>query len=346
MIISELQHEDSIWTWPERNAKRVSLWLPYAGKIEKLAAKRWKIDYNGGSVEFALSEVDFILLYGAEGQIDLEFLDDLRAAKIPLLIHRRNIPEPLLFYTPRLVDDADILSAQILTREHQVKNNYIAKELIAARLRSMQYELPNSDRCFVVARQTLLELRRASPQLARSIEAHETKRYWQWYYEGLGLDDLARREKSPINQALDAGSKFMYGIILRWILFHKMSPAHGFLHVTTSFPSLAYDLIEPYRYWFEKAAAQAWLANQTNPCDEKKLVAATLRIIKNDLLGMIYCPASHQNLRRKNLLHGIVLSLRVYFSGQAKRFVIPVEGTKKGGRPPKIGYKMPGGVTI
>ncbi|MDY6394762.1 MAG: CRISPR-associated endonuclease Cas1, partial [Bacteroidales bacterium] len=140
--------------------------------------------------------------------------------------------------------------------------------------------------------------------------------------------------------ALDAGSKFIYGILLRWILFHKLSPCHAYLHEPTDYPSLVYDLIEPYRYMIEQAVFSCYIAD--NKVDEKTLVAKSLEMLKSILDETIYVPASRQYVKRKNLLHGIVLALRSYLLGESKRFVIPVEGDKKGGRPPKIAYRLPG----
>ncbi len=35
-----------------------------------------------------------------------------------------------------------------------------------------------------------------------------------------------------------------------------------------------------------------------------------------------------------------------YLLGEVKRMVIPVEGTKKGGRPPDAGYSLPGEIYV
>ena len=151
---------------------------------------------------------------------------------------------------------------------------------------------------------------------------------------------MHRRTDNPLSAALDAGSKFIYGILLRWILFHKLSPCHAYLHEPTDYPSLVYDLIEPYRYMIEDAVAISYMSDKN--IDEKKLVAKSLEELKRILNEVVYVPASRQMVRRKNLLHGIVLALRAYLLGETKRFVIPVEGKKKGGRPPKISYRLPG----
>jgi len=40
----------------------------------------------------------------------------------------------------------------------------------------------------------------------------------------------------------------------------------------------------------------------------------------------------------------VVLALRAYLLGLVPRLVLPVEGPRKGGRPPRCGYSMPGEV--
>lgn len=60
------------------------------------------------------------------------------------------------------------------------------------------------------------------------------------------------------------------------------------------------------------------------------------------LQEIVYVPQTRQEIKRKNLLHGIVLSLRSYLLGETKRFVVPTEGTKNGGRPMKLSFRLPG----
>lgn len=336
--LEEAQHEDFIWTWKStsRNSK-VSLWLPYfQGVKKKYRTKFWIIEYNGGSLILELDKIDFIMFYGATGELPLEFLDALASKKIPCMIHRRNIPSPYIFYPAPLSDDVDILTRQILVREHSQKKAYVAKTLIRHRFDKFQSHIAISRSTY----RTLASYN--SVKEVRQLEACESFRYWQAWFEQLGLEEETRRAESPITTALDAGSKFLYGILLRWILFHKFSPQHGYLHEPASYPSLVYDLMEPYRYIIEEAASQAWLKQKEDTMNEKRLVVATLAIMKEKLDETVYVPATRQYVRRKNLLHGIVLALRAYLLNESLRLVIPVEGEKKGGRPIKTGYKLPG----
>ena len=72
--------------------------------------------------------------------------------------------------------------------------------------------------------------------------------------------------------------------------------------------------------------------------------AATLSALKSGLEKIVYVPATRQSVRRKNLLHGAGLALRAYLAGDMRRFVIPVAGERKGGRPPKVSYRLPGDI--
>ena len=96
--------------------------------------------------------------------------------------------------------------------------------------------------------------------------------------------------------------------------------------------------MEPFRYIIEQAVQQA-----CQEIDESgSLVAYTIENMKLLLEETVYVPATHQKVRRKSILHGIVLALRAYLIKDMNRFVLPLEGLRKGGRPPKVSYKLPG----
>lgn len=336
MFVDPNQHPDFIWTWKSnaRNAK-VSLWIPYFSAVEKVPrTKTWTIAYNGGELSVDLKKVDFIMFYGACGELPLEFLDALAQHKIPFMIHRRNLTDPYVFFPSVHSDNENVLTRQILVREHAQKKTYVAKTLIRHRLRKFESLIPVPDMFYK-------ELARAKTvDAVRQIEAKTSARYWEAWFEKLEVE-ASRRDNSPLSVALDAGSKFLYGVILRWILFHKLSACHGYLHEPTGYPSLVYDLMEPYRYIIEECAAAAY-ASVDDKESEKKLVSATLNTLKEALDVVVYVPETRQYVRRKNLLHGVVLALRAYLLDESVRLVIPTEGAKKGGRPPKVGYRLPG----
>ena len=337
--IDELDHPDSIWTWKTAKGRRkATLWLPYFQSVEKAKPKSkffYRFNYNGGSFEADLRLIDCIMIYGATGNLPVSFLDSLSVQRIHLLIHRRGMPQPYVFLPSQGNQSNDSLTAQILTRNHTNKRIYIARSLIKARLTTISLTVPLADAVF-----KRLNSSRSLSEI-RNIEAQATKRYWRSYYNSLGLTDAIRRDKTlPINQALDACSFFLFGIILRWVTLHRLSPWHGFLHEPTTYASLCYDLMEPYRYWFEDAAKTAWSEDWNDP---KEVTSRTLSRLKEELETSVRVPQTRQIVARKNLLHGITLALLSYLNGVSQRFVVPSEGIKRVGRPLKSDYRIPGG---
>jgi CRISPR-associated endonuclease Cas1 len=336
--ISENQHPDFIWTWKSNDrSSKTSLWLPYFAQASKVPRKKlWTLSYNGGILEVDLSLVDLIMFYGATGDLPMEFLDEAAKHGIILIIHRRNVNNPYFFFPPYLNDPKDVLTRQILVRNHAQKRVYVAKVLIRERLQKMRSRIPIPETTFkrLAATQSIFDV--------RGIEAVTTARYWNAWFDALGVE-THRRESHPLKAALDAGSKFLYGVLLRWIVFHKLSPNHGFLHEPTGYPSLAYDLMEPYRYLIEDTVFDVW-SSAKEPLSEKDAVARTLARLKDVLDESCFVPATRQCVRKKNLLHGITLALRSYILGDMKKFVVPVEGFANGGRPPAVSYKLPGNI--
>jgi CRISPR/Cas system-associated endonuclease Cas1 len=329
--MDEFQHPDSIWTWASSGRKsKASLWIPYLQSITKVKGIKgnWDVAFNGGEFRIDLNKVEVILFYGASGDLPLTFLDDLAARRIPALFHRRNLPDPYVFVPAARRDDSDILSAQVMVRQNAIKSCFIARTLVRERFKATKFPIAG------VFYKGLVKLRDVKD--IRLVEAHQSKTYWEKYFADLGQAGVSRRSANPVSAALDAGSFFLYGIFLRWVLMHKMSPAHGFLHVTTGYPSLVYDLMEPYRYIIEDAVAKCVRLE----C--KDLTEATLGEMKSSLDEVVFAPSHRTYVRRKNLLHGAVLSLRSYLLGETKRLVLPTEGEKMGGRPPKMSYKLPG----
>ena len=331
-----LQHPDFVLTWKSTTrGLRESLWLPYLQSIEKLPrSKNWRLAYNGGVIDTDLSRVDTILFYGATGDLPLAFLDAANEHRVVLILHRRNVPTPSMFLPSHGVDADDLLSKQILARLNMHDSAYVARTLIRSRFDSIGSSLPIA----ATTRKQLAACRNVDD--VRAIEAVQSARYWDSFYTSLGLVDVRRRDcPHPINSALDASSFFLHGILLRWIVFHRLSPSHGFLHRPTSYPALVYDLIEPYRAWFESAVASAWRDGHR---DTQCLTSAAIVRLKALLDDPVYAPVTMQTVRRKSLLHGIVLSLRAWLIGEQARFVVPAEGVRKGGRPFKVGFSIPG----
>nr|WP_223827375.1 CRISPR-associated endonuclease Cas1 [Undibacterium oligocarboniphilum] len=315
------------------------MWLPYLLSINPIPRKKhqFRFEYNGGEVEVDLKNVDFILIYGGKTNctFPLEFLDLLNDLGIPLAIHRRNQPRPYFFSPSNGSDNVDILSKQIEFRTNERKRCFIAKTLIRARLEKMESLI-------AISGTTQEQLSAAiSIAVVRNIEATATRRYWNAYYDALNID-VSRREAHIVNSALDACSTFMAGILLRWILFHKLAPTHGYLHQPTNYISLVYDLIEPFRYIFEQAVFASYQRLSENNTDENELIAESIKELKVLLNEEVWVPTMQITARRKNLMHGVVLALRSYLAGETKRFAIPAEGIRKGGRPIKAAFRIPG----
>ena len=282
-----------------------------------------------------LAKVDCIMVYGPAGNLPVFFLDDLGAHRIPLLIHRRNLANPYCFLPARRADENDILTRQILCRENQIKRVYVARTLIRERILSFSPILP-------LPQAVLATLRRARIiAQVRGVEARCAQNYWRRYFDQCGVAGTSRRDTAqPINQALNACSVFLAGVFLRWLVLHRLAPTHGFLHEPSGYPALVYDLMEPVRWWMEKAVFEA--VSRTD--DPQQYTAYALETLKSMMEEVIYIPATHQTVRRKSVVHGIVLALRAYLVGDMRRFVLPMEGEKRAGRPPKISYRVPGGV--
>ena len=335
--MTRLQEPNSIWTWKSnaRNAK-ASLWLPYFQSVQKIKGMTYELTYNNDTIRCDLKKIDFIMLYGASGSLPVEFLDDLNKNRIPLFVHRRNMDRPYIFFSSQGNDDKDILTSQLLFRRNRIKATYISRVLIRERLRKMSRFISTPQ----IMQRKLSRCR--SVEQVRGLEAEFSRQYWERYFRLVAPEQtLHRRTANSVSQALNACSLFLSGVLLRWVLFHKLSPSHGYLHVRTGYQSLVYDLMEPYRYIIENAVLEA--ASKTGIQDNTKLIASALNVIKRVMDEPVYVPMTRQTVRRKNLLHGVVLALRAYLAGDMKRLIVPAEGDKMGGRPPSVSYKMPGG---
>ena len=312
------------------------MWLPYFESVQKVKGTTYDLRYNADTIRCDLKKVDFIMLYGATGSLPVEFLDELNKNKIALFIHRRNIDRPYIFFPAQANDEKDVLTAQLRFRSNQIRSTYISRVLIRERMRKMS-------RFVSVSEITLRKLSQCrSVDAVRNLEAEVSRQYWARYYSYAAPDQaFSRRTNNTVSQALNACSLFLSGILLRWILFHKLSPSHGYLHSTTGYQSLVYDLIEPYRYIIETAVLDS--CDKTVSREDTKLTGTALNLIKGLLEEPVYVPVTRQTVRRKNLLHGAVLALRSYLCGDMPRLVLPAEGAKIGGRPVSISFKMPGG---
>lgn len=336
MEIEEFSHPDSIWTYKGAGrAQKVSVWLPYLHQIVKEKAPfTYTASYNGGQVTLDLRKVDCIMVYGNIGSLPVAFLDDLGRLRIPLLIHRRNLANPYCFVPARRSDEKDMLTRQVLCRENQIRRVYIARTLVRARILGFSPVLPRQ----TVALGKLQKAR--TIEEVRAIEAQSSKLYWKYFYAACGLGEVSRRDAAqPVNQALNACSVFFAGVLLRWTLLHRLAPTHGFLHEPSGYPALVYDLMEPVRQWMEEAV----MAAVKRTTDGEKYTPYALRTLKDMMEEVVFVPATRQYVRKKSVLHGVVLALRAYLVGDMRRLVLPVAGGRVVGRPLRVSYKLPGG---
>ena len=320
------------------NKKEHSFWVPYLAQIEKIVKTKpiYRLTYIGGVLDLDLSEASVLMLYGnSTCNIPFSFLNDLNSTNTILIIHRRNMEMNYTLYPQNLKAYTEILSNQITIRNSNTKRLHICKALVLSRFKSMTWLIPIPDTALKKLKNT------KTIEQVRSVEAQYTKTYWSKFFGSLGLDQSRRDKDNVVNQALAAGSSFVSGLVLRWVLLHNLSPCHGFLHVQTNMNALVYDLMEPYRYIFEKAVYGTVKANGV----DDSLIGKSLEELKDSLGREIYSPKLRQYMNKKNLIHGGVLALRTYLNKRSTKFVIPEEGIRsKGGRKLIINYRIPGAV--
>lgn len=318
----------------ERRNKRVPLWFPYTESIE---IKKTTITYvyKGGEYTGDIKDALFIMFYGGVCDLSNDFLQLCSKYGVPLCIHRRNMPRAI-WITPSVQTTAkdDVLTKQILFRSNKKKQEHITKKLLKAKFKSMEWLIPYPIR-FDTRRYTVDEM--------RNIEAHHARKYWKKYYELLGAQEFSRRgEKHAISNTLNAVSKLVSGVILRYVIYHRLSPYHGFLHTPTDYPALIYDLMEPYRGYIDKVVFDTILKAKEEGCDEKRYLGRCIVAIEDFFDESIYTDTTRQIVSFQELMHGVVLSLSSYLQGKSRQFVPPIPGVPNGGRPLKLGYRLYG----
>lgn len=313
----------------KRSTHKLYLWLPYLNEI-KILPKTVTFKYKGGIEKIQWVKIHSIMLYGESCDLPQQFFEKCAFYKIPLIIHRRNMPRAVLVSPTLPPDKENILTKQIIYRENNKKRSYIAKKLLQAKFKSMSWLIP-------IERDLLYKIIQIEKMTA--IESWYTKIYWEEYFRKLNIKGT-RRKDNNIKKTLDATSKFVSGIILRWILYHNLSPYHGFLHKPSDYPALVYDLMEPYRGYFDKLVFDT--VKKFGIENESKLISITIENIKNFLDTKLYTEATRQIVTFQELIHGVVLALRAYLLGNTRRFIIPLPSKPNGGRPVNAGYKLYG----
>jgi len=329
--MQSLNRNDSVIVYPGQ-AGRPLYYIPYLAEIECLKRPRYRIRYNGGEVDVSLKTAEAILFYGASGSIPVAFLDDASTYRVPITFHRTHRSEPYLLTPAVSGGRGDLLTRQILKREDGRTRLYVAKQFSIARIESLAWLVPISKTQTARARQaTTLER-------LRLVEAEASARYWDAYFLALGNPDANRRDRNPVAKALDAALLLVRGVLLRWTIHHRLLPSHGYLHEPVVYDALVFDLIEPYRALIERAVHAAALSALPDAITPTVAVEA----VKAALAAPVYVPATQQTVAAKHLLHGAVLALRAYLSGDMLRLTLPVPGQRKAGRPFQTSYCLPG----
>lgn len=304
-------------------SRRSPAWLPYLQFAEIVKKKKIRFVYNGGEITCSPKELSSVMIYGTEVDIPLNVIELLASQGVPIILHRRHVAATVWICSGIRAQEEDVLDRQMLYRRNEVKRRYITRRLLEEKFKAMRWLTPVAD--------GLLNQHMTVDEM-RVVEAHIARRYWDAYMKGLGVEG-GRRTDNQIVHVLNSTSKFMAGIVLRWVCYHHFSPYHGFCHEPTDYPALVYDLIEPYRPKWEEALFEFF---QLNPgLDDDHLMNAAMGFLKEYLDGTKFVGAARKIVTRHELFHGIVLSLRRYVLGQARKFTVPREDVPNGGRPPK-----------
>jgi len=312
---------------------RIPVWLPYLETVNESAGGVIHFKYKGGEEKLKLTDISCIMIYGETNMsFKLPIFEKITRAGIPIIYTRRNIANPMVIHGALRHDKDDTITAQILARENKKKRIHISRQLLTAKMESMKYLVPTME---LPQNTSIAEL--------RSIEAQHAKKYWEEYYDRIGHPEWSRRGaetgKNPVSSTLDAGSRFISGIVLRWILYHHLSPSHGYFHVPTDYQSLVYDLMEPYRGLFDFELMRVFVEY---PSHKEKWIPLSINRLKDKYNSRCYVPLTRQIVTYHELLHGSVLSLKSYLLGRQRKLHIPLPGEPRGGRPPKVAFKLYG----
>lgn len=311
---------------------KMYIWLPYLNDV-KVTSDSVRFVFKGGKLKIKWKQIHSIMLYGKIIPLGQGFLEKCAYYKIPMVIHRRNMIRAIWITPSYTSNRADLLEKQVLVRSKKKKRMHIAKHLLIAKFKSMEWLVPPP---------TMNILRINDLGELRNIEANHAKNYWTKYYELLNITGTRRSKNNIATTVLDASSKFVSSIILRWIHFHHLSPYHGFLHEPTDYPSLVYDLFEPVRGYYDKVVFDALREFKNKDLTDESILGYVIDEIKEFFDKKTYVHSTKQIVSMHELLHGIVLALRAYLIGDSYRFIVPLPAKPKTGRPIKAGFVLYG----
>jgi CRISPR/Cas system-associated endonuclease Cas1 len=316
----------------EKGQTKAPLWLPYLSGIEPMGKDRFKFTYNGGEVIESIQNITSIMIYGDYGGLDAAVLEAICSKGVPIIIHRRNIAKPIYIVSPFKSDLKDTFSSQLLVRSNERRRRHISRMILKSKFQTMRWLVPIPSKKLTTS---------LTVDQMRQIEAVHGKAYWLEFYKRLGYSDSRRRGRGQIAAGLNAMSKFLSGILLRWITYHNLSPFHGYLHVQTDYPALVYDLIEPYRAYYDQCALETF-ASFDDPDTNPLVVGTLINRIKEHLNEEVYTGLTRQIVTRHELFHGIILSLKNYIMDNQRTFMVPLIDKPNGGRPKKVVFCLYG----
>lgn len=328
--MAQLTHLSQHFVLPHGKQGRGLWYVPYPHDITpaskgKLPCK-WHICFHGGEAIIDLRTADTVLLYGASDTcLPLTFFHAAADHHVSISIQRAHATPIQSLIPGSSADRNDILSKQIRVRDDGRRSLFVARTLVVAKHESQAWLRSTGYRTGVA------EARKAKTLAAlRIVEAAQARRYFRSLFP-----DSSRRD-SVEGECLDAAVLLLRGVIRRWILAHHLSPHHGFLHEPTTYESLVFDLVEPYRAWAEQSV-HACAASR------KKLTPKNvIEDLKLRLDEVVFCVPTRQWVRRMAFLQGAVLALRAYLTGDMLRLILPFEGEPGSGRPYKTSYRLAG----
>lgn len=320
------QNEISYWVFSEW------FWyVPYAKDITRVERFKWSIKGGAGETIVDLDIAEHILFYGANntGSLPIEFLSECAEKAVGITIHSHGA-EPLVMFLWNASDRNDLLTNQIIARQNEKTRAYIARTLVKWQWKQREWLGPCTSNFEELASTKL------SSQVM-TLQTQSDRNYWEVYYRNLNLE-TTRSSGHPVNIALDALMQILFGITLTWVNSHSLSPAHGFLHSDTNYPSLVYDLTEVNRWWTEKAVFDTY-----REFGEDRLVERSIHKFNDMLNEQIHSEPTRQIVYRKSLIHGGVIALQHFLDGRMQRFLPPVEeDPKQRGRKRTTSYKLTG----
>ncbi len=128
---------------PVSRPRRVPLWLPYLQNITEKPKGVFTFEYNGGSETTRLDSVQSIMVYGdSEVTLDLDIIDKIARSGVPIIIHRRNLGQPIYITGGLRPDPDDTVSYQLVFQKQARKRRHIARQLLIAKLRSCSWLVP------------------------------------------------------------------------------------------------------------------------------------------------------------------------------------------------------------